>query len=242
MSRARAEQETTAQRRLRPDTEESDMATKAIVGEKVGMTQVWDDDNRVVPVTVLKVAPPRIVQVKTHRTRRLQRPAGDVRPQGRQARPSRERGHFAKADVQPGVRLVELRLEDVDGYAVGHEIKADVLEKGERIDVTAVSQGQGLRRRHEAAQLQGSGREPRQPQAPPGPWRDRCLRLSRPGVQGDADGRTPRPRAGDDAEPGGRVGRSPSASSLLVRGSVPGPKGGVVIVRDAVKAPRKGGQ
>ena len=104
------------------------MATKAIVGEKVGMTQVWDDQNRAIPVTVLKVAPVRVVQVKTPETEgysALQVTWGFRRPlDADQARAS---GHFAKAGVEPGRRLVELRLDDVADYAVGQELTADLL-------------------------------------------------------------------------------------------------------------------
>ena len=101
------------------------MATKAIVGEKVGMTQVWGDDNRVIPVTVLRVAPARIVQVKT--SERDGYAALQVTYGHRDARKLNkpQAGHFAKAGVDPGTNLVELRLDDVDGYTVGQEIKAD---------------------------------------------------------------------------------------------------------------------
>ena len=120
------------------------MATKAIVGEKVGMTQVWDDQNRAIPVTVVRVSPARVVQVKTpekegysavqvtwgtRRTSTLSKP---------------ELGHFEKAGVTPGKKLVELRLDDVSGYEVGQEILADMFEKGEMIDATAVSKGKGF--------------------------------------------------------------------------------------------------
>src|SRR6476661_2364591 len=104
------------------------MATKAIVGEKVGMTQVWGDDNRVIPVTVLKVQPARVVQVKT--TERdgytaLQVTYGRKDPRKLN---KAEAGHFARAGVEPGTRLVELRVDDVDGFAVGDEIRVDTLE------------------------------------------------------------------------------------------------------------------
>ncbi|HEV3226819.1 MAG TPA: 50S ribosomal protein L3, partial [Acidimicrobiales bacterium] len=119
------------------------MATKAIVGEKVGMTQVWSDDNRVVPVTVVKVAPLRVVQVKT--TERdgysaVQVTFGRANPR-RLNKP--EAGHFDKAGVDAGEHVIELRLDDVSGFEVGQEIKVDVLANGERIDVTAVSKGKG---------------------------------------------------------------------------------------------------
>ena len=135
------------------------MASKAIVGEKVGMTQVWDDDNRVVPVTMVKVAPLRIVQVKT-----LERDgynAVQVTFGTRNARTlsKPKAGHFEKAGVDPGPKLVELRLDDVSGFEVGQEIKVDVLADGERIDVTAVSKGKGnagVMKRHGFAGL-GAG-------------------------------------------------------------------------------------
>ena len=89
------------------------MATKAIVGEKVGMTQVWDEDNRVVPVTVLRVTPCRVVQVKTPETdgySAIQVTLG-VKDANKLTQP--EAGHFAKAGVDAGRKLVELRLDDV---------------------------------------------------------------------------------------------------------------------------------
>src|SRR5262245_59086973 len=113
------------------------MAQKAIVGEKVGMTQIWDDQNRAVPVTVIRVSPARVVQVKTPEHdgySAVQVTFGHVKA-GRLNQP--EAGHFAKAGVDPGKRLVELRLDDVSAYAIGQELAADVLAAGERVDVTA---------------------------------------------------------------------------------------------------------
>jgi len=103
------------------------VASKAIVGEKVGMTQVWDEQNRAIPVTVLRVAPARVVQVKTPETdgyAALQVTWG-FRRASTLTKP--EIGHFAKASVEPGRGLVELRLDDVAEYAVGQELTADVL-------------------------------------------------------------------------------------------------------------------
>src|SRR5690606_10998472 len=119
------------------------MATKAIVGEKVGMTQVWDDENRVVPVTVLRVKPCRVVQVKTDERdgySALQVTFG-TKKASKLSKP--KLGHFEKAGVEPGVRLVELRLDDVSAYEVGQELKADILADGDKVDVTAVSKGKG---------------------------------------------------------------------------------------------------
>ena len=120
------------------------MATKAIVGEKVGMTQIWDDENRIVPVTVVRVAPCRVVQVKTSDTdgySALQVTWGTKKAQRVN---SPEKGHFDKAGIDAGIKLVELRLDDVSEYEVGQELKVDVLAAGEFVDVTAVSKGKGF--------------------------------------------------------------------------------------------------
>ena len=120
------------------------MANKAIVATKVGMTQLWDDDNRVVPVTMLQVEPCRVVQVKTDERdgyTAVQVTFGQ-REASKLTQP--EAGHFEKAGVEPGQRLVELRLDDVSELEIGQELAADVLEAGEKVDVTAVSKGKGF--------------------------------------------------------------------------------------------------
>jgi large subunit ribosomal protein L3 len=117
------------------------MATKAIVGEKVGMTQIWDDQNRAVPVTVVKVSPLRVVQVKTpeqHGYSAVQVTYGTKRAASLN---KPETGHFTKAGVEPGKRLVELRLDDSSGFTVGQELGSDLLTKVEKVDVIAVSKG-----------------------------------------------------------------------------------------------------
>ena len=214
------------------------MATKAIVGEKVGMTQVWDDDNRVIPVTVLRVAPARIVQVKT--SERDGYAALQVTYGHRDARKLNkpQAGHFAKAGVDPGTNLVELRLDDVDGYTVGQEIKADVLEKGERVDVTALSRGKGwagAMKRHNFSG-QGASHGNHKMHRSPGS----IGACSFPG------------RVFKGTKMAGRLGgeqvttlnlevveADPERNLVLVKGAVPGPRGGVVIVRNAVKADGK---
>ena len=120
------------------------MATKAIVGEKVGMTQIWDDQNRAIPVTVLRVAPVRVVQVKTPESEgyaALQVTWGHRRA-NTLTRP--EQGHFDKAGVDPGRRLVELRIDDISEYEVGQQLTCDLLQAGELVDATAVSKGKGF--------------------------------------------------------------------------------------------------
>lgn len=210
------------------------MATKAIVGEKVGMTQVWDDDNRVVPVTVVKVAPCRVVQVKTVENdgySALQVTFGE-KSERKLTKPAA--GHFAKNDVTPGTRLVELRLDDVSAYQVGQEIGVDVLAAGDLIDVTAVSKGKGfagvMKRHNFAGQRATHGAH---------------LVHRMPGSVGACA--TPA-RVFKGTKMAGRMGNEKVTTQnlrvvqsdvdnhlLLVRGAVPGPKGGLVLIRDAVK-------
>jgi large subunit ribosomal protein L3 len=210
------------------------VASKAIVGEKVGMTQIWDDQNRVIPVTVVRVSPVRVVQVKTPEKdgyAALQVTYGSRRSETLN---KPEAGHLAKSGVQPGRRLVELRLNDVSGYEVGQEIKVDVLEAGERIDVTAVSKGKGFAggmKRHNF-KGQGGGHGNHKHHRAPGsigacatPARvfkgtrmagqmgnERVTTLGLQVVQADAE-----------------------RDLLLLKGAVPGPRGGLVLIRDAVK-------
>jgi large subunit ribosomal protein L3 len=211
------------------------MAQKAIVGEKVGMTQVWGADNRVVPVTVLRVQPARIVQVKT--TERDGYTAVQVTYGQKKATKltKPEAGHFAKADVAPGIRLVELRLDSVDGMEVGQEIGADTLEAGQKVDVTAVSRGKGFAgtmKRHNFSGQGASHGNHKHHRAPGSigscsfPGRVfKGLKMS--GQMGHEQVTTLNLEVVEsDAE----------RNVLLVRGSVPGPNGGVISVRNAVKS------
>ena len=211
------------------------MAKKAIVGEKLGMTQVWDDANNVVPVTVLRVTPARVVQLRT--PERDGYSALQVTYGNRDARKLNKptAGQYAAAGVDPGVRLVELRLEDVGDYQVGQELAADLFEAGERIDVTAVSKGKGfagVMKRH------GFGG------APASHGAHRVHR--KPGAVGQCA--TPA-RVFKGMRMAGRMGADqvttlnlevvsadPERQVVLVKGAVPGPRGGVVIIRNAVKS------
>jgi large subunit ribosomal protein L3 len=214
------------------------MASKAIVGEKVGMTQVWDDQNRAIPVTVVRVTPARVVQVKTpdkdgysalqvtYGTQKAQRLSGG------------ERGHFTKAGVDPGKKLVELRIDDTNGYTVGQELKVDLLTVGDKVDVTAVSKGKGFAggmKRHNFKGMGASHGNHKHHRAPGSigacatPARvfkgtkmaghmgaEKVTTLNLEIVQADAE-----------------------RDLLLVKGAVPGPRGGLVIIRDAVKGGAK---
>ena len=214
------------------------MATKAIVGEKLGMTQVWGDDNKVIPVTVLKVSPLRIVQVKT--TERdgytaLQVTYGQKDPK-KLTKP--EAGHFASAGVAAGTNLIELRLESVDGYSVGQEIGVDTLIKGEKVDVTSTSRGKGwtgAMKRHNF-KGQGASHGNHKMHRSPGSvgscsFPGRVFKgIKMAGHSGHEQVTTLNLEV---------VSADVERNLLLVKGAVPGPNGGVVIVRNAVKAPKK---
>lgn len=212
------------------------MANKALVGEKVGMTQIWDDTNRVVPVTVLRVAPLRVVQVKTNERdgySALQVTYG-TKAAKKLSKP--EAGHFSQHGVDPGVRLVELRLDDIADYTVGQELTATVFDAGDVVDVTAVSKGKGfagvMKRHNFGGQKASHG----------------AHRIHRaPGAIGACA--TPA-RVFKGTRMAGRLGgervttlnllvveANGEQGVLLVKGAVPGPKGGVVIIRNAVKRP-----
>ena len=216
------------------------MATKAIVGEKVGMTQVWDEQHRAVPVTVLKVAPVRVVQVKTPEregysalqvTWGVRRANGLVKP---------EAGHFASAGVEPGQRLVELRVDDASGYEVGQELGADVMAVGDHVDAIAVSKGKGFTGAMKRHNFKGQGAA-----------HGNHKKHRAPGSIGACA--TPA-RVFKGTRMAGRVGgrqvtalnlevvrADPEQELILVRGAVPGPRGGVVVLRDSVKTPATAG-
>jgi len=208
--------------------------SKAIVGEKVGMTQVWDDHNRVVAVTVVRVAPVRVVQLKTPDRdgyAAVQVTWGTRKP-GSVNKPLA--GHFARADVDPGVGLMELRVDDAGSYEVGQELTVGLLSAGEKVDVTAVSKGKGFAggmKRHNFKGQGGSHGNHKHHRAPGAvgacatPARvfkgtrmagqlgnQRVTTLNLEVVQADAD-----------------------RELLLLKGAVPGPRGGTILIRDAVK-------
>jgi large subunit ribosomal protein L3 len=211
------------------------MASKAIVGEKVGMTQVWDDENRVIPVTVVKVSPCRVVQIKTTDSdgyNALQVTFGQKTATKLNAP---ERGHFASAGVDPGPRLLELRLDDVTGFEVGQEIAADVLVSGELVDVTAVSKGNGftgVMKRHGfkgQRASHGAHKVHRKPGAI-----GQCATPARVFKGTKMAGRSGATQV--TTQNLTVVEADAERSVVLVKGAVPGPRGGVVLIRNATKA------
>ena len=216
------------------------MTNKAIVAQKVGMTQIWDEENRVVPVTVLRVPPCRVGQIKTKLVdgyNALQVTFGEVEPQSLN---QPEVGHFNKAGVEPGKKLLELRLDEVEEYEIGQKISVDILGKGELVDVTAVSKGKGfagVMKRHGFAGQRashGAHKVHRKPGAI-----GQCATPSRvfkgkkmPGRMGSQKTTIQNLEV---------VQSNDEEETLLLKGSVPGPSGATVLIRNAVKAAPVGG-
>ena len=117
---------------------------KGIIGRKVGMTQIFDEKGNVIPVTVIEAGPCTVAQVKTVETDgydAVQLGFGEVKDKHIN---KPEKGHFAKAGLEAKKHLREFRLESVEGVKVGDEVKADVFEAGEKVDVQGISKGKGF--------------------------------------------------------------------------------------------------
>jgi len=212
----------------------SDRQMKGILGTKLGMTQVFDENNRVVPVTVVKAEPNVVTQVRTQEKdgyTAVQLAAGAIDPR-KVNKPVA--GHFAKAGVTPRRHLVELRTTDAGEYTVGQEITAEVFEAGAVVDITGTSKGKGtagVMKRHNFKGLgssHGTQRKHRSPGSIGGcatPGRVfKGLRMA--GRMGHVRVTTQNLKVHKiDAENG----------LLLIKGAVPGPKGGLVFVRTAAK-------
>ena len=206
---------------------------KAILGKKIGMTQIFDEKGRAIPVTVVEAGPCTVVQIKTKDSdgyEAVQLGFGEVKEK-KLIRPIK--GHFTKANVTPKKHLREFRLEEIS-YNVGDEIKADIFKEGETVDVTGTSKGkgfQGVIKRH------GQSR---------GPMGHGSMYHRRPGSMGSTS--TPG-RVFKGKKLPGHMGRvtvtiqnldvvrvDMDKNVILVKGSVPGAKGAILKVKSAVKA------
>lgn len=207
---------------------------KGVLGEKLGMTQVWDENNRVVPVTVVKAGPCVVTQVRTNDSdgyESVQIAFGEIDPR-KVNKPLK--GHFAKADVTPRRHLVELRTPDASEYTLGQEVTAEVFESGVKVDVTGKSKGKGfagVMKRHNFKGL-GAGHGVQRKHRSPGSIGG-CATPGRVFKGMRMAGRMGNERVTTqnltihavDAEKG----------LLLIKGAVPGPNGGLVLVRTAAK-------
>lgn len=207
---------------------------KGVLGEKLGMTQVWDDTNRVVPVTVVKAGPCVVTQVRSPEAdgySSVQIAFGAIDPR-KVTKP--QAGHFAKAGVTPRRHLVEIRTDDASEYTLGQELGTDTFEVGQVVDVIGTTKGKGfagVMKRHGFHGLRASHGVQRKHRSPgsiggcatPG----RVFKgMKMAGRMGGVRQTTQNLKVqGIDAERG----------LLLISGAIPGPKGGLVFVRTAVK-------
>ena len=213
-----------------------DRQVTGILGAKLGMTQVWDD-NRIVPVTVIEAGPCLVVQRRTPERdgyAAIQLGFGDVKD-NKLNRPLR--GHFERRGVAPRRLLREFRVDDVDAYEVGQELKADVFAAGEYVDVTGISRGKGFAG---AIKRHGFGRGPMSHGSKYHRGSGSMGASTRPG------------RVFKGKKLPGQMGRrrvtarglrllrvDPERNLLLVQGSVPGARGSYVLVRSTTVARKK---
>jgi large subunit ribosomal protein L3 len=216
-----------------------DRQVKGILGAKLGMTQVWDN-NRVVPVTVVQAGPCVVTQVRTADKdgySAVQLAYGAIDPR-KVNKP--KAGHYAKADVAPRRHIVELRTTDASEYELGSEVTVEAFAAGQIIDVTGKTKGKGfagVMKRHGFHGLRASHGVERKHRSP-----GSIGACATPG------------RVFKGVRMAGRMGSvrytvqnltvqaiDPENNLLLVRGAIPGPKGALVLVRSAAKAATKGG-
>jgi large subunit ribosomal protein L3 len=208
----------------------------ALIGEKLGMTQLFDEESRSIPVTVVKLGPCRVVQVKTVESDGYEAIQISYRELDARKVNKPMAGHFAKANVPPARHLIEVRVPDAGEYKVGQEINvADVLEVGQKADVAGLSKGKGfagVMKRHNFAGQSASHGVHRVHRAP-----------------GSIGACATPARVFKGMPMAGRMGGEQKTvlnldivqvdadrGLAMLRGAVPGNKGSVVVVRRAVKA------
>ncbi|MDR9396153.1 50S ribosomal protein L3 [Pontimonas sp.] len=209
-------------------------ATKGVLGKKLGMTQVWDDNNNVVPVTVIEVSPNVVTQIRTvdhDGYDAIQIAAGAIDPR-KVTKPLK--GHFEKAGVTPRRHITEIRTPDASSYEVGQELTAEAFEAGAVVDVVGTSKGKGtagVMKRHNfkgVSASHGAHRNHRKP--------------------GSIGASATPSRVFKGMRMAGRMGNErvtvmnlsvvrvdAERNLILIKGAVPGPKGRLVFVRNARK-------
>jgi len=208
--------------------------TKGLLGKKLGMTQVWDESNKLVPVTVVEITPNVVTQLRTQEVdgySAVQIAYGQIDPR-KVTKPLS--GHFDKAGVTPRRHLTELRTDDTSAYSLGQELTVDIFEPGKKVDVMGTSKGKGfagVMKRHNfkgVSSSHGSHRNHRKP--------------------GSIGASSTPSRVFKGMRMAGRMGGDRvtvlnlivhsvdlERGLLLVKGTVPGARGRIVFVRNAVK-------
>ena len=208
--------------------------TKGLLGKKLGMTQVWDANNKLVPVTVVEITPNVVTQLRSQEVdgyTAVQIAYGQIDPR-KVTKPLT--GHFDKAGVTPRRHLTELRTDDTSEYSLGQELTVDMFEAGQKVDVMGTSKGKGfagVMKRHNfkgVSSSHGSHRNHRKP--------------------GSIGASSTPSRVFKGMRMAGRMGGDRvtvlnltvhsvdlEKGLILVKGAVPGARGRIVFVRNAVK-------
>lgn len=212
----------------------NERTVKGLLGTKLGMTQLWDDNNKVVPVTVIQAGPCVVTQVRTPENdgyNAVQLGFGAIKPK-HVTKPAA--GHFEKAGVTPRKNLVELRTANASEYTLGQELSADVFAAADVVDVTGVTKGKGTAgvvKRHGFKGLRASHGVHRKHRSP-----------------GSIGGCSTPGKVFKGLRMAGRMGNQQKTVQnltvhavdadrglILVRGAIPGAKGATVVVRSAAK-------
>lgn len=208
---------------------------KGLIGKKIGMTQIFDEAGNVIPVTVVEAGPCTVTQIKTVENdgyQAVQVGFGDVKV-SRVNKPMK--GHFNKADVAPKKTLKEFRLDSIDGIEVGNILKADTFEVGEIVDVKGTSKGHGTAgaiKRWNFSRLRmthGTGPNHRHAGS-----LGACSSPSRV-----FKGKKMAGHYGHETVTvqNLKIAKVDAENNLIaIKGAIPGPKGGIVVIADAVKA------
>lgn len=208
---------------------------KAIIGRKVGMTQIFAEDGKVIPVTVVEAGPCPVVQVKTVETDGYNALKLGFLEAKEKSLNKPELGQFKKAGVKPCKVLKEVRIDGVENYAVGAEVKADVFSAGERVDVAGVTKGHGytgvIKRwnQHRLKETHGVGPVHREPgsmganSTPSRVFKHKHL-AGRYGVENVTIQNLEVVRV------------DLARNAILIKGAIPGPKGSVVTIANSVKS------
>jgi len=207
---------------------------KAIIGKKVGMTQIFDENGKVIPVTVIEAGPCTVIQKKTDETDgydSVQLGFSEVKER-KLTKP--ELGHIKKAGVAPMKYLKEFRLEDTSALNVGDELKADVFAEGDKVDVTGISRGkgfQGVVKRHNASRgrMSHGGGPTHRHAGSMGAGTDPS-KIFKGKIGAGQMGNEQVTVQNLDV-----VKVDPSLNMIAVRGAVPGPRGGIVYLKNTVK-------
>lgn len=216
----------------------SSRAVSGLLGTKLGMTQVWDENAKLVPVTVVQATPNVVTQIRSIETDgydAVQIAYGQIDPR-KVTKPLK--GHFEKAGVTPRRHLAELRTSNASEYSLGQEIDASIFEAGQKVDVVGTTKGKGtagVMKRHGFAGVGASHGQHRNHRKP-----------------GSIGGASTPGRVFKGLRMAGRMGSARTSVQnltvqavdvekglVLVKGAIPGPKGGIVLVRSAVKSPAK---